>query len=228
MRTAERTASIDPSTQLTVAITSGEMPWAAVARRFSATAVVARPKAVCRNTRARITVRPNPTHSKIRRSTPMLIPGSTSRPLVGSSLETMRASPPKTCLAKASRPPRMPRVAISRMRAGALASRRITTRWMRAPVAPPNSNASAMAAAMGRPTSSEMPLKKMKAPTMPMAPWAKFTTPEPRYTSTMPRAERAYTDPAPSPMMANRRYSTVADLLASLPTRSGPVTRRSL
>ena len=47
-RTAASTASIEPSAQFTVATRSGEMPWAAVARRFSATAVVASPNGVNR------------------------------------------------------------------------------------------------------------------------------------------------------------------------------------
>src|SRR4030042_6826895 len=60
----------------------------------------------------------------------------------------------------------------------------------------------------------------MYAPTMPMAPWAKFTTPDPRYTITIPTAERAYTAPAPSPMMAKRKYSTSARP-PSIPTGPG-------
>ncbi len=47
-RIAASTASIEPSAQFSVAMTSGETPCAAVARRFSATAVVASPKRVKR------------------------------------------------------------------------------------------------------------------------------------------------------------------------------------
>ena len=47
-RIAASTASVDPSAQFTVAMTSGEIPWAAVARRFSATALVESPKRVTR------------------------------------------------------------------------------------------------------------------------------------------------------------------------------------
>ena len=48
MRIAPPTASTPPSAQLTVAITSGEMPWAAVARRLSATALRSRDRSELR------------------------------------------------------------------------------------------------------------------------------------------------------------------------------------
>ena len=73
----------------------------------------------------------------------------------------------------------MPSVATMRASGDARFSWRMTSMWAAAPMSAHAATAMIQATGLGRPCSTFISQYRY-APTMPMAPWAKFSTPEPR------------------------------------------------